>query len=144
MKSRVVLDTGPLVALLNRHDRHHAWAKSRFGEIDPPLLTCEAVLVEAAHLLRVRAEGPPAVLALLERGTVTARFGLEEEAPRVRELLVRYADRPMSLADACLVRMAELHTGSSILTLDSDFEIYRMHGRRVIPTIRPDRVSGGG
>lgn len=142
MRRRVVLDTGPLVALLNRRDRYHAWAKSRFGEIEPPLLTCEAVLVEAAHLLRGQREGPPAVLRLLERNTVTVRFRLENEAPRVRELMVRYADRPMSLADACLVRMAELQTGSPILTLDSDFEIYRMHRRRVIPTIQPDRTGG--
>ncbi|MFP3940464.1 MAG: type II toxin-antitoxin system VapC family toxin [Acidobacteriota bacterium] len=141
MIRRVVLDIGPLVALLNRRDRYHAWAKRRFAAIEPPLLSCEPVLVEAAHLLRHQARGPAAVLALLERGTVTVALSLEEEAPRVRELMVRYADQPMALADACLVRMAELHAGSRILTLDSDFTVYRMHGRRVIPTIRPDEAS---
>ena len=137
MKRQVILDTGPLVALLNRRDRYHGWARDRFAEIEPPLVTCEAVVVEACHLLRGQRESEQIVLDVLRRGVVELDFALREEVVPVLELQARYANVPMDLADACLVRMAELASGSVILTLDSDFEIYRMHGRRVIPSISP-------
>lgn len=137
MRRQVILDTGPLVALLNRRDRYHAWARDRFAEIEPPLATCEAVAVEACHLLRGHPGGERIVLDVLLRGVVEIDFALSEEIGSVQELRIRYADVPMDLADACLVRMAELSSGSAVLTLDSDFTIYRIHGRRVIPTISP-------
>ncbi len=77
------------------------------------------------------------MLDVLLRGVVEIDFALSEEIGSVQELRIRYADVPMDLADACLVRMAELSSGSAVLTLDSDFTIYRIHGRRVIPTISP-------
>ena len=137
MKRKVLLDTGPLVALLDRRDHFHRWARTHFADIDPPLLTCEAVLAEACHLLRHLNGGATAVLDLLGRGAVKVAFSLEEEAAPVQELLARYANVPIALADACLVRMAELHAGSPVFTVDSDFSIYRIHGRRVVPMIRP-------
>ncbi len=137
MRSKVLLDAGPLVALLNYRDRYHGWAKERFAEIAPPLLTCEAVVTEACHLLRDLPRGERIVLDVLERGVVELAFSLRDEIVPIRELRSRYRDLPMDLADACLVRMAELHNGSVVLTLDSDFTVYRMQGRRVIPTIRP-------
>ncbi len=137
MKCRVILDTGPLVALLNRRDHHHRWAKDQFADIEPPLHTCEAILVEACHLLRHEPTGARTVLDFLRRGVVDLPFALAKESLPVQQLQTRYADVPMSLADACLVRMAELQSDSAVLTLDSDFTIYRMHGRRVIPTIGP-------
>lgn len=133
----VLVDAGPLVALLDRRDRFHAWATSQLSGRKPPLLTCEAVLTEAAHLLR-RARGEQTLLELVRRGLVTTSFLLTDELPRVAKLMARYENVPMSLADACLVRMAERHDDSAIMTLDSDFRIYRKNGRQVISTIMPD------
>ncbi|HEX9736269.1 MAG TPA: PIN domain-containing protein [Thermoanaerobaculia bacterium] len=135
---KVLVDTGPLVAFLNRRDRYHAWAKQQLVKLKPPLLTCEAVVSEACFLLRAQPGGAEAVLELLERELLEITFDLGEEASRIRDVIARYANLPASLADACLVRMAELHAGSRVLTLDSHYKIYRIHGRKVIPTISPD------
>lgn len=135
--SAVIVDTGPLVAFLRRDDGHHAWVSSQLAALDPPLITCEAVLSEAAFLLRRLARGPEALLALLRRQLIRVPFQLEAELPAVERLMSRYANVPMSLADACLVRMSETHAGSVVLTLDSDFRTYRRHGRNVIPLIAP-------
>ena len=137
MRRRVLLDTGPLVAFLNRRDRHHGWAFERLTEIEPPLSTCEAVLAEACHLLRRSAGAPETITEMIGDGLIEVPFRLESEAERIGRLLGRYSDVPMSLADACLVRMAEVIDGSTVLTLDSDFRIYRMHDRQVIPTLCP-------
>lgn len=140
MRRRVILDTGPLVALVNRGDRHHAWAKTLWGEIEAPLITCEAVIAEACHLLRRFEGGSSVVFELLRRGAVALSFSLADEAPVVARMLKRYRNVPMSLADACLVRMSEIHDGSEVLTVDGDFRIYRRHGRRVVSTLMPDRA----
>ena len=131
------MDTGPLVAFLNRRDRRHAWARSQLAEIQPPLLTCEAVLSEACFLVRNLEGGAVAVMNLVSSGAVTVPFQLDGEIGSVAKLLRKYSDVPMSLADACLVRMAEQVADSSVLTLDTDFRVYRKHGRQVIPTILP-------
>jgi predicted nucleic acid-binding protein len=136
MSGPILVDAGPIVALLDNRDRFHDWARNQLSERKPPLLTCEAVLTEAAHLLR-RAHGNQALLALVRRGLVSIPFRLVDEISRVEKLIERYANVPMSLADACLVRMAELHDDFAIVTLDSDFQIYRKNGRQVIPTIMP-------
>jgi predicted nucleic acid-binding protein len=139
VKVRLV-DTGPLVAALNRRDTHHAWAKDLLGSIRPPLLTCEAVLSEAAYLLRDVAGGPDALLELVTRSLVRSRFSLQDEAPAVRQLLARYTSARMDLADACLVRMSELHADCELLTVDSEFrDVYRRRGRQVIATLMPSR-----
>ncbi len=137
MKSHVILDTGPLVALLNRRDNYHAWARTCFAELEPPLLTCEAVISEACFLVRTLSNGPQAVIDLLQQGVVAIPFRIEEDAKQLAKLLARYASVPMSLADACLVRMAEQHAQSVVMTLEGDFRIYRKHGRQVVPTIMP-------
>lgn len=138
MREVVLLDTGPLVAFLNRTDRFHEWALAQWEQLRPPILTCEAVLAEACFLLRRFPGGSQAVIELLNRDVLRSPFELEEEADAVAKLLGRYAKVPMSLADACLVRMAELHGKSRVLTLDRDFTIYRKHRRHVIPTIMPE------
>jgi len=134
---RVVLDAGPLVALLDRGHRYHAWARDAFAEIEPPLLTCEAVIAEAWHLMRRWSKGRDAILDLLSRNVIVVAFDLGAEVTAVRKLAARYASVPMSLADGCLVRMAELYSEATVVTLDSDFSVYRKHGRQVIPTLRP-------
>jgi predicted nucleic acid-binding protein len=133
----MIADTGPLVALLNRRERHHEWAREQFSLARPPLLTCEAVLSEACFLLRAVHDGARALMDLVARGVVIPQFRLADEVHSVRRLLARYASVPMSLADACLVRMAEQHAAGIVLTLDRHFAVYRKSGRLVIPTLAP-------
>jgi predicted nucleic acid-binding protein len=138
VRERIILDTGPLVALLNARDTYHDWAKTQFGAIEPPLLSCEAVISEACFLVRGLFGGPGAVLDLVKRGIVEVPFRLAEETESIPRLLTRYASVPMALADACLVRMAEQHPKSTVMTLDNDFHVYRKQGRQVVPTIMPE------
>lgn len=137
MSERFIVDAGPLVALLSRQDRHHAWAKNVFAEVHPPAITCEAVLAEAWHLLRGTANGQRALLDLIAAGTMSVEFALMSELESVRRLVLRYRDRPMSLADACLVRLAELFDEATVITLDEDFSVYRKHGRQTIRLLAP-------
>lgn len=133
-----LLDTGPLVAFLNRRDRHHRWAVDILAALRPPLLTCEAVLSEAIYLVRKLPHGGETVMEMLARGVVRPVFRLEEEALAVKALLSKYSDVPMDLADACLVRMTELYAEPALVTIDTEFrDVYRRHGRRQIPTVMP-------
>jgi uncharacterized protein len=138
MKGPVIIDTGPLVALINQRERHHAWVHEQFAAISPPAFTCEPVITEAAYLLRDFHKGLDSLMQFLERGHLTIPFRLTDELPTIRRLLNRYASVPMSLADACLVRMSEQFAESPVLTLDRDFRVYRKHGRTVIPTLMPE------
>jgi predicted nucleic acid-binding protein len=140
MKCTVLLDTGPLVAFLDRREEHHEWARGEFGKLHPPLLTCEAVLTEACWLVRGVAGGVGAVMELVERGIIKVPWHLELHAAETRKAMERYGTLPMSLADACLVRMAELHPGAEVMTLDSHFKIYRLSNRRIIPVRMPAPV----
>jgi predicted nucleic acid-binding protein len=133
----VIIDTGPLVAFLAEGSEHGNWVTEQFKRLRPPLLTCEAVLTEAAFLLKREGAEADKLFALLERGVLRLSFTLGDQEPDVRELMRRYRDTPMSLADACLVRMAELHAGGTIFTLDGDFRVYRKHGRQIIPVLMP-------
>lgn len=135
----VLADTGPLVAYLDRSDRDHAWAKEVFSEITRPLLTCEAVIAEALFLLRRGGIGPDGLLDLIRRGLLVPKFDLKQEIASIQQLMKTYHDIPMSLADACLVRMAEVFSDSKVMTLDSDFVVYRKSRRKVIPLLRPER-----
>jgi predicted nucleic acid-binding protein len=101
----------------------------------PPWRTCEAVLSEAIHLLG--ALGAPGLSGLLRRRALIAAFNLDNDMEPVLKLLQKYADVPMSLADACLVRMAETLPDPVILTTDSDFRIYRRHSRQMVPCVMP-------
>jgi predicted nucleic acid-binding protein len=137
VRRAVVLDTGPLVALLNARDRHHEWAVARWSEIEPPLLTCESVISEAWFLLAQTRTGGAPVLEMVARRAVDTSFRLADHVRNVRALMQKYADQPMSVADACLVRMAEVTPHSMVLTLDRGFRVYRKHGRQVIPLLIP-------
>jgi predicted nucleic acid-binding protein len=137
MKQQVILDTGPLVAFLNAQDKYHAWAVSHWAQIEPPLLTCEAVLSEACFLLRHASKKTNPVLKLVEREVIRIAFNLSDNIASVAALMTKYSNIPASMADACLIRMAELNDHSPLLTLDTDFRIYRKHHRRVIPLLQP-------
>lgn len=137
---KILLDTGPLVAFFNKRDQYHKWTLEQFATMNPPLLTCEAVLSEACFLLRQFGNGAANVLNLLERRLLAIPFRLNDEFAAIRILLNKYKEVPMSLADGCLVRMAEQVSDSIILTFDGDFKIYRKNKRNVIPTIMPDDI----
>lgn len=138
--AKVILDTGPIVAYMNKKDKYHEWTVTQFATLTPPLLTCEAVLSEACFLLRHYENGAVNILKLLERQLLSLSFRLDDEISAIKKLLDKYNNLPISLADACLVRMSEQITDSVIFTLDSDFKIYRKHKRTIIPTIMPDDV----
>lgn len=133
----VLVDTGPIVAYLNGRDRHHAWAVECWKSLTEPLVTCEAVLSEVVFLLQSEGAGPEPMLQLIERGLVRLDFSLADHAADVFGLLRKYRDRPMRVADACLVRMAELARQPQVFTTDRDFLVYRRKGRQTIPLLSP-------
>ena len=135
MARNVLVDAGFLVALLSRRDSHHQWAATQAPGHALPWRTCEAVLSEAFHLLGAR--GAPGLSALLRRRALIAAFDLDNDVESVLKLLQKYADVPMSLADARLVRMSETLPEPIILTTDSDFRIYRRHSRQMVPCLMP-------
>jgi predicted nucleic acid-binding protein len=132
-----IVDTGPLVAFLDRAERHHRWVAERIEELDAPLLICEPVLAETMYLLARLPRAQDAVFGLLENRSLKIALRIEEHVPELRRLQQKYRDTPMSLADACIVRMAEMHEHYAVLTVDSDFSIYRKHGRLPIELIEP-------
>jgi predicted nucleic acid-binding protein len=135
MARSVLVDAGFLVAMLSRRDSHHRWAVQAASENLPPWYSCEAVLSEAYHLLGER--GAPGLNAMLLRRAVVATFNLDDNVDAVVVFLQKYANVPMSFADACLVRMSETMADPLILTTDSDFRVYRRHSRQVVPVSCP-------
>ena len=135
--TRILLDAGPLFAFYSQSDRWHDWAVRQLHELTEPLFTCEPALAEASFLLQRQGTYPGTFLPLLQKGIIKITFDLEAEADALNTLMHRYRNIPMCLADACLVRMSELFKNSCVLTLDSDFRVYRRFGRQVIPLIIP-------
>lgn len=148
MAKAVLVDAGVLVALIARRDRHHQWAVSQSTQWPAPWLTCESVLSEAFFLCGI--SGGKALAGFLRRGLLEVRFDLGTEIESVLALMEKYRDVPMSLADACLVRMTEIIADPVLLTADSDFRLYRRHTRKVIPCVldlgiassRASRITG--
>jgi len=138
-----ILDTGPLIAFLDRAEQNHRWAIAQVEALEAPLLVCEPVLAEAMHLLAGFSKGQDALFGLLENGALRIGFHIEEHVPALRKLHHKYRDRPMSLADACIVRMTEIYERHAVLTLDSYFTIYRKHGREPLALISPSQDSAG-
>lgn len=129
-----IADSGFLVAFGNRNDRHHEWAVRIAEQVTEPLLTCEAVLAEAAFHL----QDAGLVLALIRDGLVALSFDCREHLQQLAELAERYGDRRPDFADLCLIRMSELYPGLSVITVDrDDFRIYRRNKREAIPLICP-------
>ena len=132
-----LIDTGPLVALLVADDLRHDWAVEQSKHAPSTVFTCEAVISEALFLLkRGRFDGDD-VFALIESSFLSIDFDFRSEYAHVRELIHRCQDRPMSFADACLVRMAELRPEACIWTLDRDFEFYRKNRRQSLSLVKP-------
>ena len=136
MARNVLVDAGFVIALLSSRDTHHEWAVTQASEYPPPWSTCEAVLSEAFHLLGRR--GTPNLGALLRRRALSVAFELAANVEPVMKLVEKYSDVPMSLADACLVRMTETFADPIILTTDNDFRVYRRHSRQMVPCVTPE------
>lgn len=135
MARNVLVDAGFVVALLSSRDNHHPWAVTQPPHLPPPWSTCEAVLSEAYYLLGDR--GAPSLGALLRRGALIVSFDLAENIEAVTKLIEKYSEVPMSLADACLVRMTERLADPILLTTDEHFRVYRRNSRQVIPCLTP-------
>jgi uncharacterized protein len=132
-----IADTGFIVAFGNRGDSHHLWAVDLARTITEPLLTCEAVLAEAAFHLGSSAY----VLSLLQDEMLRIAFDCARNLDPLCDLARRYEDRKPDLADLCLVRMSELYPRHAVITVDeNDFRVYRRNKREVIPTISPPRA----
>jgi predicted nucleic acid-binding protein len=135
---KALADTGLIVAFGNRSDRFHSWAVEIARSITEPLLTCEAVLAEAAFHLRSASY----VLPLIEDGMLRVSFEIPKHQRRLAELAERYRDRQPDLADLCLIRMSELFPQHTVITVDEeDFRIYRRNNREAIPLLCPPRSS---
>ncbi len=129
-----IADTGFLVAFANRHDRHHGWALGVARTVAEPLLTCEAVVAEAAFHLR----NVPLVLAMVAEGLVEIAFDCRSQFPALAVLAGKYADQQPDLADLCLVRMSELYPQHRVITVDAtDFRKFRRNQRQVIALVCP-------
>ncbi len=135
MAKSVLVDAGFVVALLGHRDAHHAWAVAQVPRFAPPWTSCGAVAPEAFHLLGAR--GLSVLGELLRWRKLILDFNLDQTLERVLGLIEKYPDVPMSLADAWLVRMTEIHADSVLVTTDTDFHICRRHGRQIVPCVLP-------
>jgi predicted nucleic acid-binding protein len=128
-----IVDAGVIVAFLNRHDVHHDWAVSLVESVEEPLLTVDVVLAEAAF----HVESVMSVQGLISAGLIKVDFNLNQHLERIKVLDKRYADRAPDLADICLICLSEREPKLLVITVDSDFLIYRRHQRERIPVIMP-------
>lgn len=140
MAASVLVDAGFLIALLSRRDTHHRWATAQAMEFEPPWRTCEAALSEAFHLLG--SHGGQALSTLLRREALRVDYDFADHLEPTLRLMMKYAEIPMSLADASLVRMTETLPDPLLLTTDADFRIYRRHSRQIVPCVMPPATRG--
>jgi predicted nucleic acid-binding protein len=132
---RGIADTGFLVAFANARDQHHGWALDVAEDVTEPLLTCEAVLAEAAFHLG----DAGLILEMISEELIRLDFVCNDHLAHLAALAKRYKDRKPDLADLCLIRMSELHPKHSVITVDEVFRVYRRNKREVIPLISPPR-----
>ena len=121
----VLLDTGVIVALLDRSESSHEACAETVRSLESPLVTCEAVIAESCYLLRNLPGAPEAVIENVVAGIFQLPFQLSREAAGIKQILRKYRDHRIDLADACLIRLADEFETPDILTLDKDFQIYR-------------------
>ncbi len=128
-----IADTGFIVAFARSNDEYHRWAVNIASSVTEPLLTCEAVLAETAFHL----SSSSYVLSLVQDGMLQLSFDCSENVDHLAQLAARYQDRQPDLADLCLIRMSELYPQHTIITVDSDFRVYRRNKREAIPLLSP-------
>src|SRR5580704_16058805 len=123
MAKTVLIDSGPIVAALHSRDQYHSWARAHFESSNESFATCEAVISESHFLLEGTPGGAEALYTLLQRGIIKLPFSLTRQLGETTRLIQRYRGVPISLADACLVRMSELEADSVVFTTDTDFRV---------------------
>ncbi|HVX83474.1 MAG TPA: PIN domain-containing protein [Phycisphaerae bacterium] len=137
----VIIDAGPLVALLSDRDQFHTWATQIARDLPLPFITCESVISEACFLLHRNHASSDALLALVHQDSVQIAFDLQQESHAIAMLMSRFSrlpkDERMSLADAALLRLSEIHPHASVFTTDTHFKIYRRNSRQLVPLIAP-------
>jgi len=133
-----IADAGVIVAYLDKRDKWYEWTLKQMRSLPLPFITCEPVITEACFLVAHLHDGTEKVLKLVTEGVLQIDFSLAAEIEAVKALMKKYENVPMSLADACLVRMSEMERDAKVFTLDGDFTIYRKNGRQPIPLIYPE------
>src|ERR1700682_4972665 len=141
MPADALIDTGAILALLDRRDRWHRHCVTAFAQLRLPLLTSEAVLTELFHLVGDVQTEMEAAWKFVRSGALVLGTIEDTELPHLHNLMSRYWDRPMDFADATLVYLAKRESLSAILTVNhADFATYRIEGKRqfrVFPSRRP-------
>ena len=135
---KIIADAAGIIALIDKRDEFHQWAAAQAENLPIPFLTCEAVISESCYLLHNIYKGEKTVLSYLKKGILQIDFSLSNEIEAVEILMKKYENVPMSLADACLVRMSEKIENSAIFTLDSDFYIYQINDRDTFDVLSLD------
>ena len=135
---KIIADTGVIVAYLDKRDQLHDWTLEQMKVLPAPYSVCESVITESCFLLEHLHNGKNNVLEMLKAGFLAIDFSLSDEVEVVQTLIKKYENVPMSLADACLVRMSEMIDNSTVFTLDGDFHIYRKSGKKKIDLIIPE------
>lgn len=135
----VLIDAGPMAALLNTNDEWHDWTRQTMQRLPTPALTSEPALTEAAFLLTRDGFDADDLFALAAAGVIEVGIEFNREHVALRSLMRKYRDVPLSLADATLVRLSEMRRDCRVLTFDSHFRIYRRHGNKIIPLIMPEQ-----
>jgi hypothetical protein len=134
----ILVDAGPLVALVDASDQHHGACAATLRDLREPMGSVWPAVTEALYLLQDLPQGQDAVLEMLTRGVVRLLALGQEDVPRIKELMAKYRDQPMDLADGALVRVAEREGLDRVFTVDRpDFEVYRI-GRRKTFRILPE------
>lgn len=121
----VLLDTGVIVGLLDRSEKFHQACSEVVRTVEAPLVTCEPVIAESCFLLRNLSGAPEAVIENVLAGIFQLPFQLSREVASLKQILRKYRDRKIDLADACLICLADQFETADILTLDKDFQIFR-------------------
>ena len=140
----VLLDTGVIVALLDRSESFHRTCAQMVREVEAPLVTCEAVITESCYLLRNLSGASGAVIENVAAGIFQIPFQLSRDTAGVRQVMQKYKDRKIDLADACLIRLADEFGTADILTLDRDFAIYRWGKNKPFRVLPSTNLQGPG
>lgn len=137
-----IVDTGPLVGWINRTDQWHAWAVRTLLDLEPPLITCEAVIAETVWHMHSSAEAVDQLYGLIEQGALRVVELLPGHVAHLRALSAKYA--PIDCCDTAVIRLSELHPRARVVTTDTrHFKIYRRHRNEPLPLLTPEVTSRG-
>ena len=132
--SEILIDSGPLIALFDRSDKYHVASIEFIKQNKSQLITTIASITETLHLLDFSRDAQIDFLAWVNAGAVTIENVTSDDFTRIKELTIKYSDLPMDFADACLVLLGEKLNINNIATIDRDFDIYRLKGKKTFTT----------